>query len=56
MTHPGRVLRDHLAAGTVMCPGAFNALVARAVARTGFDACYISGGATANVSGFPTSA
>lgn len=39
--------------GTVMCPGAFNALVARAVARTGFDACYISGGATANVAGYP---
>lgn len=51
--HPGRVLRDRLAAGTVMCPGAFNALVARAVARTGFEACYISGGATANVSGYP---
>lgn len=36
-----------------MCPGAFNALVARAIARTGFEACYISGGATANVSGYP---
>ena len=39
--------------GTVMCPGAFNALVARVVARAGFDACYISGGATANVAGYP---
>jgi methylisocitrate lyase len=39
--------------GTVMCPGAFNALVARAIARAGFDACYISGGATANVAGYP---
>jgi methylisocitrate lyase len=39
--------------GTVMCPGAFNALVARSVARAGFDACYISGGATANVAGYP---
>jgi methylisocitrate lyase len=39
--------------GTVVCPGAFNALVARAVARTGFEACYISGGATANVAGYP---
>ena len=39
--------------GTVMCPGAFNALVARAVARSGFEACYISGGATANVAGYP---
>jgi len=51
--HPGRVLRDAMARGVVVCPGAFNALVARAVARTGFDACYISGGATANVAGYP---
>ncbi len=36
-----------------MAPGAFNALVARAVAKAGFDACYISGGATANVAGYP---
>lgn len=39
--------------GTVFVPGAFNALVARAVARSGFDATYISGGATANVAGYP---
>ncbi len=39
--------------GTVMCPGAFNALVARAVVRAGFDSVYISGGATANVAGYP---
>jgi methylisocitrate lyase len=39
--------------GTVMCPGAFNALVARAVARAGFEAAYISGGATANGAGVP---
>lgn len=39
--------------GTVPCPGAFNALVARAVARAGFEACYISGGATANAAGYP---
>lgn len=36
-----------------MAPGAFNALVARAVAEAGFSACYISGGATANVAGYP---
>jgi methylisocitrate lyase len=36
-----------------MVPGAFNALVARAVRQAGFEACYISGGATANVSGYP---
>ncbi len=51
--HPGRVLRDRLAAGLVMAPGAFNALVGRAVARAGFPATYISGGATANVAGYP---
>ena len=39
--------------GTVFVPGAFNALVARAVARSGFGATYISGGATANVAGYP---
>ena len=52
-THPGNTLRQLMARGTVMCPGAFNALVAKAVAKVGFDACYISGGATANVSGYP---
>jgi len=36
-----------------MCPGAFNALVARAVARAGFESVYISGGATANSAGYP---
>ena len=42
-----------MARGTVMCPGAFNALVARVVAKAGFDSVYISGGATANVAGYP---
>lgn len=51
--HPGRRLRDAWERGTLMVPGAFNALVARAVARAGFPACYISGGATANVAGYP---
>ena len=51
--HPGRRLREAWQRGTVMVPGAFNALVARAVARAGFEACYISGGATANVCGYP---
>ncbi|MCH2153935.1 MAG: isocitrate lyase/phosphoenolpyruvate mutase family protein [Phycisphaerales bacterium] len=40
-------------AGTVMCPGAFTALVARAVAQAGFKSVYISGGATANTAGYP---
>ncbi len=52
-TTPAQSLRNTLARGVVMAPGAFNALVARAVARAGFSACYISGGATANVSGYP---
>ena len=51
--HPGRKLREAWQRGTVMVPGAFNALVARAVAQAGFEACYISGGATANVCGYP---
>ena len=51
--HPGRRLREAMSRGTVLVPGAFNALVARSVARAGFDATYISGGATANVSGYP---
>jgi len=51
--HPGSTLRKALASGTVIAPGAFNALVARAVRQAGFQACYISGGATANVSGYP---
>lgn len=52
-TTPGARLRALCSKGTVMIPGAFNALVARAVASAGFDACYISGGATANVAGYP---
>jgi methylisocitrate lyase len=39
--------------GVVHAPGAFNALVARAARQAGFEAVYVSGGATANVSGFP---
>lgn len=51
--HPGARLREAMARGTVLVPGAFNALVARSVARAGFDATYISGGASANVAGYP---
>lgn len=40
-------------AGCVAAPGAFNGLVARAVARAGFDACYISGAATSVCAGVP---
>ena len=52
-THPARRLREAMERGVVVAPGAFNALVAREVARVGFEACYISGGATANASGYP---
>jgi methylisocitrate lyase len=42
-----------MTSGTVAAPGAFTALVGRSVARAGFDAVYISGGATANTAGVP---
>lgn len=54
VVHPGKLLRYLIRRdGCVMAPGAYDALVARAVARAGFEACYISGGATANVAGYP---
>lgn len=41
-------------AGTSLAiPGAFNALCARAIARQGFQACYISGAATSVAAGVP---
>lgn len=39
--------------GVVAAPGAFNALVARAVAQAGFDAAYVSGGAISVAAGVP---
>lgn len=42
-----------MASGCVAIPGAFNALCARAIARTGFKACYISGAATSVSAGVP---
>ena len=42
-----------MAKGVVAAPGAFNGLVARAVARAGFDAAYVSGGATSVAAGVP---
>ncbi|TVS06445.1 MAG: methylisocitrate lyase [Phycisphaerales bacterium] len=50
---PGQRLRTLLDAGCVAMPGAFNALVARAIASAGFDACYFSGGATSAANGVP---
>ncbi len=39
--------------GVVAAPGAFNALVARAVAAAGFEAAYVSGGAISVAAGVP---
>ena len=39
--------------GCVMAPGAFNGLTARAVARHGFQAAYVSGAATSAAAGVP---
>jgi len=41
-------LRSLLADHTVVMPGAFNALTARAIERAGFEALYLSGAALAN--------
>ena len=51
--HPGFVLATLMDQGVVSAPGAFNALVARAVAQCGFSACYVSGGATSVAAGVP---
>ena len=50
---PGGRLRNLMSKGVVAAPGAFTALVGRAVADAGFEAVYISGGATANTAGVP---
>ncbi|MBY0112968.1 MAG: isocitrate lyase/phosphoenolpyruvate mutase family protein [Phycisphaerales bacterium] len=55
---PGRRFRDCMDAArakglAVATPGAFNALCARAVARHGFEACYVSGAATSVSAGVP---
>jgi len=52
-SHPGARLRDLMNQGVVAAPGAFNALVAKAVARAGFQACYVSGAATSVAAGVP---
>lgn len=49
----GERLRWLMDNGCVAAPGAFNGLVGRAVRDAGFDACYISGGATSAASGVP---
>jgi len=51
--HPGVRLREAMGRGVVGAPGAFNGLCARAVARAGFEACYVSGAATSVGAGVP---
>lgn len=47
-------LRELLSQGVVMLPGAYNALSAKLIERTGFDALYLSGAVLANsVGGVP---
>jgi methylisocitrate lyase len=41
----GQRLRQAAARGTILIPGAFNALTARLIERSGFQACYLSGAA-----------
>ena len=51
--HPGTVLRTRMNQSVVAAPGAFNALVGKAVADAGFKAAYFSGGATTVANGVP---
>ena len=51
--HPGARLRAAMDRACVPIPGAYNGLVARAVADAGFDACYVSGAAVSASAGLP---
>jgi methylisocitrate lyase len=51
--HPGATLRALMASRCVALPGAFNGICARAVARAGFEGCYISGAAVSACAGVP---
>ncbi|MFK7758502.1 MAG: oxaloacetate decarboxylase [Phycisphaerales bacterium] len=51
--HPGDRLRALMDSGVVAAPGAFNALVGKAVASAGFEAAYVSGGAISVAAGVP---
>lgn len=54
MITPGARLRQSLAEGPIMIPGAFNALTAKLAERLGFAAVYLSGGAlSAGWAGLP---
>lgn len=53
-TNPRARLRELLATGSVLAPGAYDALSARLVAQTGFDAVYMTGfGTSATLLGRP---
>ena len=52
-TSKPRRLRELIAQGTVVLPGAFNALTAMQVERAGFDAVYVSGAGIAAARGLP---
>src|SRR3954463_977330 len=49
----GSRLRELMNQGCVPIPGAFNGLCGRAIAKAGFDACYVSGAATSVCAGVP---
>lgn len=49
----GQQLRNLMDGGVVAAPGAFNGLCARAIAKAGFSACYVSGAATSVSAGVP---
>lgn len=51
--HPGSVLRELMSSHCVGLPGAFNGLVAKAVAKAGFEGCYVSGAAVSAAFGVP---
>src|SRR2546422_4367193 len=48
MINPGLQYRDLLTSGTVVLPGAFNAITARLAESMGFHAVYISGAGVTN--------
>jgi len=51
---PGKLLRAAVAENTIPIPGAFNALVAKLIEQSGYDALYLSGAAlSAGVLGVP---
>ncbi|MEQ9096637.1 MAG: isocitrate lyase/phosphoenolpyruvate mutase family protein [Phycisphaerales bacterium] len=50
---PAQRLKSAMERGCVMAPGAFSGLTARAVARHGFEAAYVSGAATSAAAGVP---